>query len=72
MKKVLSVNDRAKVWKIKKVAERSVMSHQHKKIRLESLQAVPRLNLTKSAIGVGVDCQLVDRVLGGVEEVDRQ
>ncbi len=27
---VLSVNDRAKVWEIKKVAERFVISHQHK------------------------------------------
>ncbi len=34
MTKVLSVNDRAKVWEIKKVAERFVISHQHKKLRL--------------------------------------
>ncbi len=31
MTKVLSVNDREKVWVIKKVAERFVISHQHKK-----------------------------------------
>jgi hypothetical protein len=31
MTKVLSVNGRAKVWEIKKVAERFVISHQHKK-----------------------------------------
>jgi hypothetical protein len=31
MTKVLSVNDRAKVWEIMKVAERFVISHQHKK-----------------------------------------
>ncbi len=31
MTKVLSVNNRAKVWEIKKVAERFVISHQHKK-----------------------------------------
>ncbi len=30
MTKVLSVDDRAKVWKIKKVAERFVFSHQDK------------------------------------------
>jgi hypothetical protein len=30
MTKVLSVNVRAKVWEIKKVAERFVISHQHK------------------------------------------
>ncbi len=34
MMKVLSVNDRAKVWEIKKVAERFVISHQHKKIEV--------------------------------------
>jgi hypothetical protein len=34
MTKVLSVNDRAKVWWIKKVAERFVISHQHRKVRL--------------------------------------
>jgi hypothetical protein len=33
MTKVLSVNDRAKVGEIKKVAERFVISHQHKKVR---------------------------------------
>ena len=57
MTKVLSVNDRAKVWEIKKVAERFVISHQHKNLRLKSLQALPGLTLTKSAIGAGVDCQ---------------
>jgi hypothetical protein len=31
MTKVLSVNDRAKVWEIKKVAEIFVISHQQKK-----------------------------------------
>jgi hypothetical protein len=30
MTKVLSVSVRAKVWEIKKVAERFVISHQHK------------------------------------------
>jgi hypothetical protein len=34
MTKVLSVNVRAKVWEIKKFAERFVISHQHKKLRL--------------------------------------
>jgi hypothetical protein len=34
MTKVLSVNDRAKVWEIKKVTERFVISHQHKKIKV--------------------------------------
>jgi hypothetical protein len=57
MTKVLSVNDREKIWEIKKFAERFVISHQHKKVRLESLQALPRLTLTKSAIGAGVDRQ---------------
>jgi hypothetical protein len=57
MTKVLSVNDREKVWEIKKVAERFVISHQHKKIKVISLQALPGLTLTKSAIGAGVDCQ---------------
>jgi hypothetical protein len=31
---VCSVNDRGKVWEIKKVAERFIISHQHKKVRL--------------------------------------
>jgi hypothetical protein len=57
MTKVLSVNDRAKVWEIKKDAERFVISHQQKKLRLLSLQALPRLTLTKSAIEAGVDHQ---------------
>ncbi len=57
MIKVLSVNDRAKVWEIKTFAERFVISHQHKKVRLQSLQALPGLTLTKSAIEVGVDPQ---------------
>jgi hypothetical protein len=57
MTKVLSDNIRAKVWEIKKVAERFVISHQHKKLRLWSLQALPGLTLTKSAIGAGVDRQ---------------
>jgi hypothetical protein len=57
MTKVLSVNDRAKVLEIKKFAERFVISHQHKKGRLQSLQALPGFTLTKSAIGAGVDCQ---------------
>jgi hypothetical protein len=56
MTKVLSVNVREKVWEIKKVAERFVISHRHKKLRVKSLQALPGLTLTKSAIGVGVDC----------------
>jgi hypothetical protein len=34
MTKVLSVNDRVKVWEIKKFAERFVISHQHKKVML--------------------------------------
>jgi hypothetical protein len=34
MTKVLSVNDRAKVWEIKNIDERFVISHQHKKVRL--------------------------------------
>ena len=57
MTKVLSVNDRAKVWEIKKFAERFVISG---------------LTLTKSAIGAGVDHQQANGVLGGVEEVERQ
>ncbi len=57
MTKVLSVNDSAKVWEVKKVAQRFVISHQHKKVRLQSLQALPGLTLTKSATGAGVDCQ---------------
>jgi hypothetical protein len=57
MAKVLSVSVRAKVWEIKKVAERFVISHQHKKIRLQLMQALPGLTLTKRAIGGGVDCQ---------------
>jgi hypothetical protein len=57
MTKVLSVNDRAKVWEIKKFAERFIISYQHKKVSLLSLQAMPGLTLTKSAIGAGVDCQ---------------
>jgi hypothetical protein len=57
MTKVLSVSVRAKVWEIKKVAERFVISHQHKKLRLLLLQALLRLTLTKSAIGARVDRQ---------------
>ncbi len=57
MTKVLSVSVRAKIWEIKKGAERIVISHQHKKLRLQSLQALPGLTLTKSAIGAGVDRQ---------------
>jgi hypothetical protein len=34
MTKVLSVNDRAKVWEIKKFVERFVISHQHKKSKV--------------------------------------
>ncbi len=34
MTKVLSVSVIAKVWEIKKVAERFVISHQHKKINV--------------------------------------
>jgi hypothetical protein len=34
MTKVLSVNVRAKVWELKKVAEKFVISHQHKKIQV--------------------------------------
>ncbi len=36
------------------------------------MQALPGLNLTKSAIGARVDCQYADRVLRGVEEVEHQ
>ncbi len=36
------------------------------------MQALPGFTLTKSAIGAGVDCQQADKVLGGVEEVERQ
>jgi hypothetical protein len=57
MTKVLSVDDRAKVWEIMKVAERFVILYQHKKVWLYSLQALPGLTLTKSAIGAEVDCQ---------------
>ncbi len=59
MTKVLSdhVRAKAKVWEIKNVAERLVILHQHKKITLQSLHALPGLTLTKSAIGAGVDCQ---------------
>jgi hypothetical protein len=46
-----------KVWEIKKIDERFVISHQHKKVMLQSLQALPGLTLTKRAIGAGVDCQ---------------
>ena len=72
MNLVCSDNDRAKVWDIKKVAERFVISHQHKKVRVSSLQALPGLTLTIYAIGAGVDCQQADGVLGGVEEVKQQ
>jgi hypothetical protein len=57
MKLVCSANDREKVWEIKQVAERFIISHQHKKVKLYSLQALPGLTLTISAIGAGVDCQ---------------
>jgi hypothetical protein len=57
MTKVLSVHVRNKVWEIKNIAERLVILHQHKKLTLYSLHALPRLTLTKSAIGARVDCQ---------------
>jgi hypothetical protein len=57
MSLVCSVNDIGKVWKIEKVAERFGISHQHKKVRLLSLQALPWLTLTKSAIVARVDHQ---------------
>ena len=56
----------------KEFAERFVISHHHKKVRLQSLQALPGLTLTKSAIGAGVDHQWADGVLGEVEEVEHQ
>jgi hypothetical protein len=34
------------------------------------LHALPGLTSTKNAIKAGDDCQLADRVLGGVEEVE--
>jgi hypothetical protein len=57
MTKVLSDHVRAKVWEIKNVAERLVILHQHKKLMLLSLHALPGLTLTKSAIEAGVDHQ---------------
>jgi hypothetical protein len=57
MNLVCSVNDRGNDWEIQKVAERFVISHQHKKVSLQSLQALPGLALTKSAIGAWVDSQ---------------
>jgi hypothetical protein len=47
MTKVLYVNIRAKAWEINKVAERFVISHQHKKVRLQPLQALSGLTLKK-------------------------
>ncbi len=46
--------------------------HINTKIRLKSLQALPGLTLTKSAIRAGLDCQSADGVLEGVEEVEGQ
>jgi hypothetical protein len=57
MNLVCFVNDRGKVWEIKKVDERFVISHQHKKVMLQLLQALPGLTLTKSAIEDGADCR---------------
>jgi hypothetical protein len=37
MNLVCPVNDRGKVWEIKKVDERFVISDQHKKVMLKSL-----------------------------------
>jgi hypothetical protein len=51
MTKVLSVNDRAKVWEIKKVAERFVISHQHKKLRLEFDK---RCNRSQGRLSIGL------------------
>jgi hypothetical protein len=42
---------------IKKFDEIFVISYQNKKVRLQSLQALPGLTLTISAIGAGVDRQ---------------
>jgi hypothetical protein len=47
MTKVLSVNVRAKVWEIKKVAERFVISHQHKKIKVIIITSPARAYLDK-------------------------
>ena len=47
MTKVLSINDRAKFWEIKKVAERFVISHQHKKIKVIIIASPARAYLDK-------------------------
>jgi hypothetical protein len=47
MTKVLSVSVRAKVWEIKKVAERFVISHQHKKIKVIIIACPARAYLDK-------------------------
>jgi hypothetical protein len=44
--KVLSVNVRAKVWEIKKVAERFVISHQHKN-KVKIIASLARAYLDK-------------------------
>jgi hypothetical protein len=45
--KVLSVSVRAKVWEIKKVAERFVISHQHKKSKVIIIASPARTYLDK-------------------------
>jgi hypothetical protein len=47
MIKVLSVNHRAKVWEIKKFAERFVISHQHKKSKVIIIASPARAYLDK-------------------------
>jgi hypothetical protein len=57
MTKVLSVSVRAKVWEIKKVAERFVISHQHKKINVIIIASPAQAYLDKKCNRSWGDCQ---------------
>jgi hypothetical protein len=46
-----------KVWEIKKIDERFVMSHQHKKNNVIIIASPALVYFAKSAIGARIDCQ---------------
>ena len=56
MKLVCAVNDRGKVWEIKKVAERFVLSHQHKEF-----YTIKELSVVVVGVIIGVYHKIVGR-----------
>jgi hypothetical protein len=72
MIKLLSVNVRAKVWEIKKVDERFVISHQHQKNEVIIIASPAQAYLDKKCNRSRGRLSIGWRGLGGVEEVERQ